>query len=171
MALRYRPLLISLLAIVALLAVAQHAGASPAASVAQSPDYQVPVPPAQPAPTPYLTPIPIVRLVGSISGKGSRIKMLSITSPRGSKVTVRCAGGRRKGCPYSRKAVTSPKKKKVRFRSLERFLKTGVVLRVYVTRGNTVGKYTSFKVRRNKAPARNDACLYPGDPTEPRGCS
>ena len=155
----------------ALLAFVGHAGASPSASAAQAPDYQVPIPPAQPAPTPYLTPIPIVRLAGSINRRGSRIKMLSITSPRGSKVTVRCAGGRRKGCPYSRKTATSPKNRKVRFRTLERFLKTGVVLRVYVVRGNTVGKYTSFKIRRNRAPARNDACLYPGDPTEPRGCS
>lgn len=155
----------------ALLALVGHAGASPTASAAQSPDYQVPIPPAQPAPTPYLTPIPIVRLSGSFNRNGVRVKLLTITSPRGSKITVRCAGGRHKGCPYSRKTATSPKRRKVRFRSLQRFLRAGAVLRVYVVRGNTVGKYTSFKVRRSRAPARNDACLYPGDPTEPRGCS
>jgi hypothetical protein len=161
-AVRYRSLPILLLASLALL-FAVGAGAS-----AQTPEYQVPTP--TPSPLQYLQPFPGVRLTGTFAHFGVRVKRLTVTSPRGSKVTLRCAGGKRKGCPYKKKTTTSPKSKKLRFRSIERRLKAGVVLRVYVMRGNTIGKYTSFKIRSGKAPSRNDECLLPGDPTEPTGC-
>jgi hypothetical protein len=143
-----------------------------ALATAQTPEYQVPTPttPAPPATPPYLSPLPTVRFVGSFSRKGARIKMLSVIAPRGSKVTARCSGGRRRGCPYKKRTATSPKSKKVRFKSLQRSFKPSAVIRIFVTRGNTVGKYTSFRVRSNRAPARKDACLLPGDPTEPTSC-
>jgi hypothetical protein len=167
-ALRYPSPLVLVLA--ALVLVAAFGGASLAN--AQTPEYQVPTPPVNntPATPPYLSPLPTVRFVGSFSRSGARIKMLSVVSPRGSKVTARCSGGRRRGCPYKKRSATSPKSKKVRFKSLERRFKPGVILRIYVTRGNTVGKYTSFKVRSNRAPSRRDLCLLPGDPTEPTSC-
>ena len=162
MAVRYRSLLILLLASAAPL-TAVGAGAS-----AQTPDYQVPTPP--PSPLQYLSPFPSVRLTGTFAHFGVRVKKLTVTSPRGSKVTLRCAGGRHKGCPYKKKSASSPTSRKLRFRSIERRLKAGAVLRVYVLRGNTVGKYTSFRIRSGRAPSRNDSCLLPGDPSEPTGC-
>jgi hypothetical protein len=123
----------------------------------------VPVPP-------YLTPIPIVRLVGRTTRTGSRITLLRVKAPRGAKVTLRCSGGKKKGCKISRKARTSPHSGLVRFKEVERRLRSGVRLKVFVNKGNTIGKYTSFKIRARKAPARTDRCLFPGDPFEPVSC-
>ena len=43
-----------------------------------------------------------------------------------------------------------------------RLLRPGTVLRLYVTRGNAVGKFTRFRIRTSKAPSRADLCLVPG---------
>jgi hypothetical protein len=37
-----------------------------------------------------------------------------------------------------------------------------VVLEVLVHRGDRIGKYTRFKLRRNRRPHRADGCLWPG---------
>jgi hypothetical protein len=119
---------------------------------------------------PYLTPIPIVRLSGRTTHTGSRVTLLRVKAPRGAKITVRCRGGRKKGCKISRKARTAPKSTLVRFREFERRLRSGVRLQVFVNRGNTIGKYTAFRIRARKSPARSDRCLFPGDPFEPTSC-
>jgi hypothetical protein len=119
---------------------------------------------------PYLTPIPIVRLSGRTTRTGSKVTMLRVKAPRGSKVTLRCSGGRKKGCKVKSKKRTAPKSGLVRFREVERRLRSGVRLQVFVNKGNTIGKYTSFKIRARKAPARSDRCLFPGDPFEPTSC-
>jgi hypothetical protein len=129
---------------------------------AQNPQYQVPLP--------YLTPIPVVRLSGRLTRTGARITLLRVSAPRSASVTVRCAGGRRKGCAFRSKTKTSPRSRTVRFREIERRLKAGVRLRIYVTKGNTVGKYASFVIRKKRFPRRVDSCLFPGDPFEPRSC-
>jgi hypothetical protein len=165
-ALRYPSPLVLVLAALAL--VAAFGGASLAS--AQTPEYQVPTPPANNTPATPPTLSATVRFVGSFSRAGARIKMLSVVAPRGARVTARCSGGRKKGCPYKKKTVTSPKSRKVRFKGLERRFKPGVILRIFVTGGNTVGKYTSLKIRSNRAPSRKDLCLLPGDPTEPTSC-
>jgi len=46
----------------------------------------------------------------------------------------------------------------VRFRSFEKRLRSGTVLRIYVTRAGSVGKYTRFTIRSRHAPTRADAC-------------
>jgi hypothetical protein len=163
---RPRSLLTLAVAIAALL-VGVWGGFAPQAG-AQSPEYQVP--PPSTSPPPYLTPIPIVRLVGTTTSTGARVKLLRVRSPRGSTVTVRCAGGRRKGCPFKSKSAKSPASKLVRFHKLERRFRAGAVIRVFVLKGNTIGKYTSFRIRRKKAPSRDDQCLSPADPFEPGEC-
>jgi hypothetical protein len=50
-----------------------------------------------------------------------------------------------------------------------RLLRPGTVLRLYVTRGNAVGKFTRFRIRRSKAPSRADLCLVPGS-SRPVAC-
>jgi hypothetical protein len=57
----------------------------------------------------------------------------------------------------------------VRIRRLEKhFYPAGVKIEVRVTRPGTIGKYTLFRVRRGKPPARTDRCLIPGEPSPVR---
>jgi hypothetical protein len=49
----------------------------------------------------------------------------------------------------------------VRFRQFERFLRAGTVLRIRVFKVTKIGAYTSFVIRRRRAPARVDTCLDP----------
>ena len=52
-------------------------------------------------------------------------------------------------------------KTRLRFRALERPLRPGVALEVFVRRGDQIGKYTRFEIRQNSIPKRTDACLRP----------
>ena len=109
--------------------------------------------------TPFLklmSPFPIVRLAGEVVRDGTRIRTLSIRAPSGARVMVRCRGG----CPAKR--LQKPVARgPVRFRSLERFLPAGSVLEVLVRRGDQIGKYTQFRIRRGRVPRRTDGCLPP----------
>jgi PKD repeat protein len=115
-------------------------------------------PPASaPAFVALVSPFPIVRLVGAVVKGGARIKMLAVRAPAGSRVYVNCRGA---GCParrYTKVVGASP----VRFRALERFLPKGSVIEILVRKGNQIGKYTSFLIRRNRVPKRVDGCLPP----------
>lgn len=55
---------------------------------------------AAPAPQPTvlapLTPFPIVRVVGSVSGSSTRLSRVLVNATKGSRVESRCAG---RGCP------------------------------------------------------------------------
>lgn len=105
-----------------------------------------------------LTPFPIVRLVGSVTRAGTRIELLAVRAPRGARVVVRCRGA---GCPVKR-AEKLVRRDAVRFAALKRLMPAGVVLQVLVRRGASIGKYTRFKLRRNRRPQRSDGCLWPG---------
>lgn len=124
--------------------------------------------PGSPAPTPapdpdrttprLLSPFPIVRLAGFLTTTGARIRLLTVRTPRGSRVTLHCRG---KSCPFrrtSRVAAGRP----VRVRSLERFLRAGTVIEVLVSGTGRIGKYTRFVIRAGLAPRRTDLCLWPG---------
>jgi hypothetical protein len=53
--------------------------------------------------------------------------------------------------------------KVVRLRSLERALRAGVIIRIYVSSTGAIGKYTVFKIRKGRQPPiRDDSCLMPG---------
>jgi hypothetical protein len=43
-----------------------------------------------------------------------------------------------------------------------RLLRAGATLRVLVSSPGSVGKYTRFRIRRGRVPARRDRCLPPG---------
>ncbi len=123
-----------------------------------------------------MSPFPVVRIVGRASKRGARIRRLSIDAPPGTAVNVRCQG---RGCPFKRakrtismrvRAGSLPATRVTRFRRLEgRTLRAGAILRISVTRNDAIGKYTRFKIRKNKAPTRADRCLVPGS-TLPVGC-
>jgi hypothetical protein len=122
-----------------------------------------------------LSPIPVVRIAGRASGVGARLSRLSVAAPRGTTVSVHCRG---RGCPLRRQTrrpsahsrTNASGLKIVRFRRFEhRLLRRGVVVKVFVTRPGTIGKYTRFKIRRRRAPLRNDRCAVVGT-TAPIDC-
>lgn len=104
-----------------------------------------------------LTPFPVIRLTGSVRPSGfTEVERLSVRAPAGSEVTVQCRRG--KSCPFDQreKAVA---KRRVRFPGLELRLDPKVVIAVFVTKSEMVGKYTKFKLRAGKAPKREDRCV------------
>jgi PKD repeat protein len=131
--------------------------------------------PAAPAPTGarrpaalrLLTPFPIVRIVGTFVGSRVKIKMLAVRAARGALVRVRCRG---RGCPARRLSRRSTSyARPVRFRRLERQLRVGTVIEIFVTKRGRIGKYTRFVIRSGAAPLRRDACARPGA-TRPTRC-
>ena len=120
--------------------------------VGPRPAYPVPRSPFRP---PLLNPPPVVRLAGSLTGTGVRVQLLSVRAPVCSRITVRCRG---QGCPW-RRSNRVMGRRTVRFRALQRQLTAGVVLEVFVRKQDRIGKYTRFRVRRGRSPARQDLCL------------
>jgi PKD repeat protein len=109
-----------------------------------------------------LSPFPIVHIRGLILRGWVRISMLSVDAPKGATVKVVCHGAT---CPKKRslvRRVTSAKRASVRFRTLERRLRAGTRIEIFVSAPNRIGKYTSFTIRSNAAPLRRDRCLRPG---------
>jgi PKD domain len=124
----------------------------PAAPVAATPST-----PAR-APT-LLTPFPIVRIQGTLLPGGVIITRLTVWAPAGSRVRGVCRGP---GCP--RQSVIRRARSAglpVRLRPLERRLRVGAVLEVFVTGTRAVGKYTRFVIRRGALPVRLDRCVAP----------
>lgn len=111
------------------------------------------------SPTPGLalmSPFPIVRIAGSFEAWGATVRLLAVrNAPRGARVTVRCRG---RGCPVRSRSRSMPSGR-MRLRFLERRLRAGVVIRIFVTRRGTIGKYTSFRIRRGRPPLRSDRCV------------
>jgi hypothetical protein len=111
-----------------------------------------------------------VRLRGRTTPSGVRLSLFSVRGPVGSTVTLRCSG---RGCPTkstkakikNRKGATGT----VRVRRIERSLRSGVILQVYVQKPGLVGKYTRIRIRRIAVPIRSDRCLMP-DSTRPVTC-
>ena len=117
-----------------------------------------PPPPIAVASGPSLiNPFPVIRIAGTITRKGVRLRLFLVNAPAGSKIVVRCRG---KKCPFSKKSRAA---KALRLRTIEkRFYPAGVKIEVFVTKPGMIGKYTRFKIRKAKAPTRTDRCLMPG---------
>jgi PKD repeat protein len=109
---------------------------------------------------------PLVRIVGQPTATGARLNLVTVSSPKGAHVGVRCKGH---GCPYKRKRFTS-KGKRVNLRKLAGTYKAGAVIEVRVTKSNTVGKFTRIRIRAGRNPARIDCSIQPGKPNKPVGC-
>jgi PKD repeat protein len=125
-----------------------------------------------------MNPFPVVRIVGRITSRGTLLRLLRVDAPAGAKVLVRCSG---RSCPFRKQvrvAVSAAgarplsfataarpealAAKVVRLRRLERLLRPGARITIFVTRPDAIGKYTRFRIRRGKPPARADRCLRPG---------
>jgi PKD repeat protein len=119
-----------------------------------------------------LSPFPLVRIAGQIARHGTRIRLLTVQAPAGARVSIRCRG---RGCPFEKQVRTAARAPQahaarvVRVRRLERVLRAGVMVQIFVTKQDTIGKYTRFKMRRGKAPSRADRCLDPSS-SRPIAC-
>jgi hypothetical protein len=129
-----------------------------------------------PAPAPsLLTPFPVVRMSGKVTRRGTRLAYLSVEAPDGATVTLRCRG---RGCPLRRQTrtaavdfdATARGSKLIRFHHFDgRLFRKGAVIKVFVTRSGTVGKYVRFKMRHRRPPLRTDGCVLAGT-TVPLSC-
>jgi hypothetical protein len=112
-----------------------------------------------------MQPFPVVRIAGAITGKGARIKLLTVQAPVGARVTVRCRGGGCRPRSESRSAKASSTSKQnaaailLTFKRFQRDYRAGTRLEVLVVKPGEIGKYTSLKIRRHKVPVRQDACI------------
>jgi PKD repeat protein len=107
-----------------------------------------------------LSPFPIVRIRGLIQRGSVRISLLSVVAPGGATVKVLCRG--RSCTKKSVKRRVAAGKKSVRFRTLEKRMRKGTFIQVFVTAPGLIGKYTSFTIRSKAAPSRHDRCVKPG---------
>jgi hypothetical protein len=121
-------------------------------------------PPGETAPI-MMSPFPIVRIAGTVLPRGALVRILSVRAPRGARIRARCRG---QGCPTASVARTSTTGL-VRLRRFERRLRAGTVLRIFVRKSGTIGKYTRFLIRAGRPPARVDRCLIPGS-SQPVRC-
>jgi hypothetical protein len=97
-----------------------------------------------------------VRIAGRTTRHGARIRLLSVDAPKGSTILVRCNG---RSCPFKTRRRTASY---LRVRRLERALRAGVTIRIYVTGPSAIGKYTLFKIVKHRTPVRVDGCVLPG---------
>ncbi len=124
-----------------------------------------------------MQPFPIVRIAGAETAKGARIRLLTVQAPPAAKIAVSCKGHGCKTKSETRIATISSKDKSksrsgaitLAFPRFQRTLGAGAVLQIRITRSGQIGKFTSFKIRRKKLPARADACLRPPS-TSPSAC-
>jgi PKD domain len=107
-----------------------------------------------------MSPYPVVRLAGRLTPAGARVRLLSVSrAPECAVVSVSCRG---RSCPARRVSrFTGPAA--LRIRRFERRLRAGAVLTVRISKGDSIGKFTQFRIRAGKAPRRRDRCLRPGE--------
>jgi hypothetical protein len=112
----------------------------------------------------------------SVARRGNAAKFLKLTINEikaGDTIEVRCSGGKRKGCPFSKKKQTGKAgKPKVNLLPLlkKRYLKRGAVLEVRVTRPNEIGRVLRLTVGKRGAIKSAPLCLNVGA-TKPARCS
>ena len=108
-----------------------------------------------------MSPYPVVRIAGRLTTRGARISLLSVSrAPLCAAVKVSCRG---RSCPARSVTRFMGRRGLLRFKRFQRRLRAGSVLTVRVSKGNSIGKYTQFRIRSGKEPRRRDRCLMPGE--------
>ena len=127
--------------------------------------------PVKAPPAVLMSPFPIVRIAGALTSSGAKINLLTVQAPVSAHVTVLCRGRgcRTKSETQSAKASRNAKHKTaavlLSFGRFERSYRARTVLTILVAKPETVGKYTTFVIRRHKLPVRTDACVAAGGST------
>jgi PKD repeat protein len=107
-----------------------------------------------------MSPYPVVRLAGRLTTGGARVRVLSVSrAAKCAFVRVSCRG---RFCPAKRVSRFTGRGP-LRFRRFERRLRAGTVLTVRISKGDSIGKFTQFRIRKGKGPSRRDRCLRPGE--------
>jgi hypothetical protein len=116
-------------------------------------------------PRTLMQPFPIVRIAGSLTSGGAKVKLLTVQAPVAARVTIRCRGrGCRTASETRTASASSTSKQKpgavlLSFHRFERSYRAGTVLTILVAKPGQIGKYTSFAIRRHRLPVRTDSCL------------
>lgn len=111
-------------------------------------------------PLQFMSPFPVVRIVGRLTRQGARIRVLSVRAPANATIFVRCF---RRRCRSRSRKSGGGFERAVRFSRFERSLRTGTIIEVSVGRSDVIGKFTRFRIRHGRRPARRDLCLRPGE--------
>jgi len=109
--------------------------------------------PSASVPLALMSPFPTVRLKGVLTDRGAAIDLLSVRAPRAAVVRVRCRG---RGCPLEVRTRRGSVRRVV---ELQRELRAGAVVEVFVVQRGRYGKYTRFKIRKGLPPRRVDRCV------------
>jgi hypothetical protein len=104
-----------------------------------------------------MRPFPRVRIKGYFTHSGAVLSLVTVRGPRQARIAVWCRGD---DCPFPHRARRLGRR--VRIRSLERYLRAGTRIVVRVTRARLIGKYTRITIRADRPPARRDRCVMPG---------
>jgi hypothetical protein len=121
--------------------------------------------PVKALPSVPMSPFPIVRIAGSLTSRGARIKLLTVQAPLSALVTIRCRGHGCRTKSESRSAIVSSKSKQkpgavlLSFGRFERSYGARAELEISIVKAGQIGKYTTLVIRKHKAPLRTDACL------------
>jgi hypothetical protein len=112
---------------------------------------------AKPAAKPkMIRPLPTIRISGNLTKAGANVTRLSITAPKGVRITLVCSG---RGCPLRSVAQASAV---FHIQQFERELRAGTKLKITVTKPGHISKVTTITIRKGKSPARLDRCQIPG---------
>jgi hypothetical protein len=112
--------------------------------------------PKKPRTTPrMIRPFPKIRISGRLTRSGAHISVLSVTAPKGVRITLTCRG---RGCPLREVAQAT---RVWHIPQFERELRSGTRLTITVTKPGFVSKVTTITIRRGKAPLRSDRCRLP----------
>jgi hypothetical protein len=112
-----------------------------------------------PASAHVMYPFPLVRIKGSDFASRVKIAELAVKAPAGAMIALACTGRR---CPARRVTRVSRAGRWLRLRRFERSFPAGTVLLIRVSKGQEIGAFTRFHVRKRKLPVRLDSCLDPG---------
>jgi hypothetical protein len=108
----------------------------------------------------FLSPFPVVRVIGDVRRRGTLIREIVIRVPAGSRVVILCRGG---GCPKTNAKRTARASRTMHVRRFaRRVLRPRAVVRISVTKPGTIGKFTRIRILKGKPPSRIDRCLVPG---------
>jgi hypothetical protein len=109
-----------------------------------------------------MQPFPVVRIAGTNTNAGARLKLITVQAPTGAHITVACKG---RGCPKKPESRVASSHKRgvvlVEFRRFERLVGAGAVLEIRIWKTGEIGKYTRFEIHKSGLPERSDSCLSP----------
>lgn len=142
-----------------LVTASNEVGSTSRFSAPTGPIAAVAPPPNRPGRPLRLEPFPVIVIAGRQRRRLTRITDFLVRGQARARVSVSCRG---RGCPIRTVRGTIGSARRVRLRRAQRVYRAGSVIEIRVWAANRIGKFTSIRFRRGRAPARTDSCLEPG---------